>query len=1567
MDAVCEVIMDSIREYYGRNSNGELTEDSKVQDEKMKKEEEEEKEEDNGQKNSHIMETSEGEKSDQKREDEKKLKEEKEEDDNGKKSHITETSEGKKSDQKEEEKCEDGEENDDDERNDEKSDVDDGNEGEKTDEKIHDDKENDGEKINDGDKTDDEKTEHEHDIDDDVRDEDKPPLYEFDTSKMGLLRATIDLSDNRRLTSQGVHTLLALLRSLRKLVHVKCLKLYKCDLDDDAGKDLASFIEHQQEPVDELHLSHNRLTHVSLIALIVGLRNHGSYPKGLCYVDEGKYKIKVKGSSYTSNNIYGDADGGGDDDMVYYYTPCWMRIEYNCIPRVDALMSMIKDSLSVNLCTASRRDLCGPWRCSRHSIFAVAHLYAINQQRDIAHATVSAKMNKYNITNTTSGIVSATVTDEETANNAPTTGIIGEETPNEGNMMITTEETTTNKATTAIIGEESTHNQAPLTITVEESANNDTTAMSYEEVLTCTAEDITTTSNNNNASSTSNSPESTPTTNTRALKKNSDIPPHDDEALKRLINRYAHTGAGGHYDRVTGLNSFGDKWRDDEKGHKGDKLKDYGNDVEVEDDVEDDDGFSSTGKKDRKGEGKITKKKDTKKKETKKKKEDNKNEKESKKKTKTKTTTKTTTDGNTKKNGESGNTAQHFGTAASAITLTSSYYHIKEADIDYYYAGASKQAMSHDDHHEHYNTKNIGGYVDKYDVYPQPDSHTSQGHRESSYYTCRSQSYTSHHHLHQSSTWNEHIYDDDVVHKHKKWHPRNFEEDGHCKKTKDGEEWKTSNHGGTGYGTDWGGGDSYSHGRHQPSSDWALDHYDYDKTKDYWHGGVSSKNWYSNANGSGLNSKSIENDKNSGSKNNKKDVPTTNAGVQKASKVVDDHSSPYAHFNTGGIKNNKAKNNEEKNAPPPPLIPRHDSDRRPSSNDNPSAYGVNNGSDNNGNAFFLDCPSVAPATAGQGKKEVMKSIANSNKTNNIDKKGTTVPIYSCTPSGNGVAHAIGAPGPSTVIVTNTTSTTNTTSSWFSHEKDGKTEEENGRKKSTKKDAVNKDFDFDSHSHHSHLRSVGGDNKKQGQMADIQGHNERGQNANYYKKTFDVNSLQKQQHSFDPHTGELKLRCLTCGGYVKQNQKEVKLVLSMCGHTFCNECFAVAAKSYLVYATKSSNQTIKVPCPVCSVPMERSEVKIFTDSEWENINIKLRGSRCKPDVAALAPKWGTTPGHHAGIVKAKNEPEDESEAEKTPSSRDQDRSRGGKEYKVAVTNRRKEPMVYPEQVIDDRNFDLFVCAFCYGVSLHPVLTTCSHIFCMSCFQSWVGDQVEICKSQKKKCTVLPCPYPGCNNPLKKADVTDVVNNGIKTDSGPGIKRVLQCLNSLKIRCVNHPSHQSLKLGTRGKSIFTERMAALDRKLCSKGVGGDKYAAKMPRETHQFNGMMLKKTKDENGKTVTPCCGWEGDLGAFQAHVVMTGCSAGSQEDPTVRRRPSGYAELRPGEAVIDSRPALSDMRNYRKAMFAFEPQGEGQISLKVGDIVEILQLGDKGWAAGRVLNVANNAYGDAGWFPRNYLD
>jgi len=88
-------------------------------------------------------------------------------------------------------------------------------------------------------------------------------------------------------------------------------------------------------------------------------------------------------------------------------------------------------------------------------------------------------------------------------------------------------------------------------------------------------------------------------------------------------------------------------------------------------------------------------------------------------------------------------------------------------------------------------------------------------------------------------------------------------------------------------------------------------------------------------------------------------------------------------------------------------------------------------------------------------------------------------------------------------------------------------------------------------------------------------------------------------------------------------------------------------------------------------------------------------------------------------------------------------------------------------------DDFVCKICTEVMHQPVMTSCAHIFCGSCFSRWVEYQRG---GAGKSLPSVPCP--ACMTQLKKDDV-------IALKDGAGLVWRLYC--SQKVRCANHSDH------------------------------------------------------------------------------------------------------------------------------------------------------------------------------------
>lgn len=168
--------------------------------------------------------------------------------------------------------------------------------------------------------------------------------------KPGSVWANIDLSEN----SVGDKGLVALLSVLeRNAIQVKCLKLYKNRIGDEGGLRLVQLISEQMEPMEEVHLSHNALTGVTLVSLCLAIHRH----KYQAYPLRGKQGA---------------------------YIPIWVRMEYNSISNSTLCVDLLRKEAVVPICLAENRADCGPWRCAHMSNqqkgVPAVHIFSIANQ-----------------------------------------------------------------------------------------------------------------------------------------------------------------------------------------------------------------------------------------------------------------------------------------------------------------------------------------------------------------------------------------------------------------------------------------------------------------------------------------------------------------------------------------------------------------------------------------------------------------------------------------------------------------------------------------------------------------------------------------------------------------------------------------------------------------------------------------------------------------------------------------------------------------------------------------------------------------------------------------------------------------------------------------------------------------------------------------------------------------------------------------------------------------------------------------------------------------------------------
>jgi len=377
---------------------------------------------------------------------------------------------------------------------------------------------------------------------------------------------------------------------------------------------------------------------------------------------------------------------------------------------------------------------------------------------------------------------------------------------------------------------------------------------------------------------------------------------------------------------------------------------------------------------------------------------------------------------------------------------------------------------------------------------------------------------------------------------------------------------------------------------------------------------------------------------------------------------------------------------------------------------------------------------------------------------------------------------------------------------------------------------------------------------------------------------DTNAI---HYVFDPVTSELIFKCLACTRFFKQGQNQV-VVSANCWHTFCNDCFAEMVKNNVKKEVNNDATILRqkggkqIPCAYCQVMMMRSEALLLQSEDWEFMKQKL----------------------------------EEGELHQISSSDDSE--------KDILKNDRV--VVYPEQVnestSDALRSETFVCMFCKTVSLQPLLTSCSHVFCSCCFENYVSGQVAAKKARGEQVIAVPCPYPHCKKPLRKAEVFDLRDNdAARSGTCAAVTAVIQRVrNNMKVRCTHHHMHYSFDFGARAHEV---------------------------KQLYNVS------------------CDWEGDLNNIEKHLQVC---------PVVKML--GNEELQPEPEEEDEPPSPSfkvDKNNIRKVMYEFKADGAGQLSLKIGDIVELLETSGSGWAAGRLVTCDGQVVGDeAGWFPATFL-
>lgn len=292
-----------------------------------------------------------------------------------------------------------------------------------------------------------------------------------------------------------------------------------------------------------------------------------------------------------------------------------------------------------------------------------------------------------------------------------------------------------------------------------------------------------------------------------------------------------------------------------------------------------------------------------------------------------------------------------------------------------------------------------------------------------------------------------------------------------------------------------------------------------------------------------------------------------------------------------------------------------------------------------------------------------------------------------------------------------------------------------------------------------------------------------------------------------------------------------------------------------------------------------------------------------------------------------------------------------------SNRRR---ILPSQLEAEEASGPFVCNLCHFVILKPVITTCSHLFCESCFRQWVQDQVSKEKRNQKAdapVPLVPCPQNSCSMKLRKQDISPF-DKADSTKVGATVALLQRLRNNLRIRCVHHVDHFKFAFGKDAQRIHNETGGA----MCCQWVG-DISAY----DDHIRKGCPIEQRLVENGHAAP----------SLQTAGANKSSSGGPTGDVKAKAVATNHARMNgggpaadtgaTGPKMVDSSP--SDAGEIRIVRYDYTPSDvdKAQIPLRQGHKVKVFEITDSGWAAGvRLCNETQAEVGDAGWFPEGYL-
>jgi hypothetical protein len=330
----------------------------------------------------------------------------------------------------------------------------------------------------------------------------------------------------------------------------------------------------------------------------------------------------------------------------------------------------------------------------------------------------------------------------------------------------------------------------------------------------------------------------------------------------------------------------------------------------------------------------------------------------------------------------------------------------------------------------------------------------------------------------------------------------------------------------------------------------------------------------------------------------------------------------------------------------------------------------------------------------------------------------------------------------------------------------------------------------------------------------------------------------------------------------------------------------------------------------------------------------------------------------------------------------------------------EVKVEVNQLVEQDVCDEFVCKICmvHVVGSDPKLTKCSHLFCGDCLAQWFKVQPTSLSWAQRAKTKGKVPCPVCKDPLDpKEDVFPVC------EQGPNHSAFLwKMLSGLQVKCSNDPScnpcgkcnwkgtysdfQEHIKVCENlpvfddaastdaGTEYMTENLRCESMSSSCGDVNEEDSFIEGNTDSEKSDTEVVAQEMEEEEQEEEPALEVEpksesiceaevhSNLDAKQSSELSSSLQTASLQDLFQQLFELERKKKEKSPAVEAPAAALQEGSSALRAVNSFTAGDSSQLTVAVGDLLDVVQQDASGWTLGRKAGAATQ-----GWFPQWVLE